>query len=66
MAKTVEQWIEEAEEFVLEWDRATGKKPTLEEVKAEIATIEDAEEIAKAQGFDTTDDYAEELFGYMN
>lgn len=57
MEKTVSQWIEEAESFKSEFEASTGRQPTLEDVKAEIATID---------GIENADSYAEELFSHMN
>jgi hypothetical protein len=57
MEKTVAQWIEEAESFKSEFKASTGRHPTLEDVKAEIATID---------GVENADSYAEELFSHMN
>lgn len=54
--KTLTQWIEEAENFKIEFEASTGRQPTLEDVKAEVATID---------GIENADSYAEELFGYM-
>ena len=56
MKKTVAQWIEEAENFKSEFEASTSRQPTLEDVKAVIATIDDIE---------YADRYAEELFDYM-
>lgn len=63
--KSRNSWLEEAREFVLEWDRATGKTPTLEDVKSELATIDDALEIAVFHGLDSVEEYAEVLYGYI-
>lgn len=63
--KSRNSWLEEASEFVLEWDRATGKNPTLEDVKSELATIDDALEIAVFNGLDSVEEYAETLYGYI-
>ena len=63
--KSRNSWLEEASEFVLEWDRATGKTPTLEDVKSELSTIDDALEIAVFNGFHSVEEYAEELYGYI-
>jgi hypothetical protein len=57
MEKTVAQWIEEAENFKSEFEASTGRQPTLEDVKAEVATID---------GIENADSYAEKLFGYMD
>ncbi len=57
MEKTVAQWIEEAESFKSEFEASTGRQPTLEDIKAEIATID---------GIENADSYAEELFSHMN
>ncbi len=57
MEKTVAQWIEEAESFKSKFEASTGRQPTLEDIKAEIATID---------GIENADSYAEELFSHMN
>lgn len=63
--KSRNSWLDEASEFVIEWDRATGKAPTLEDVKSELSTIDDAQEIAENNGFESVEEYAEELYGYI-
>lgn len=63
--KSRNSWLDEASEFVIEWDRATGKAPTLEDVKSELSTIDDAQEIAENNGFKSVEEYAEELYVYI-
>ena len=63
--KSRDSWLEEARSFIIEWDRATGKTPTLEDVKSVLATIDDALEIAVFHGFHSVEEYAEELYGYI-
>ena len=55
MKKTTYQWKEEAENFVYEYEQATGHKPSLNEVVAECKDI----------GIDNYKEYAEKLFSYM-
>lgn len=52
--KTRAQWQEEADSFVYEWEQATGKKPTLDDVISECKDI----------GIDNYKEYAETLFSY--
>lgn len=54
--KSLRQWIEEAENFKSVFEAMTGRQPTLEDVKAEVAEI---------YGIENPDGYAEELFSYM-
>lgn len=55
MMKTNAQWIEEAESFEYEFEAATGRKPTLEDVIAECKDI----------GIENAEEYAKELYSYM-
>lgn len=57
MEKTVAQWIDEAENFKSEFEKSTGRQPTLEDVKAEIATID---------GIEDVESYAEKLFSHIS
>ena len=57
MEKTAEQWMEEAENIKNEWRKLTGLRPTLEGVKYLVA---------KLDGIEDVDSYAEELFHYVN
>lgn len=53
--KTKAQWQEEADSFAYEWEQATGRKPTLDDVISECKDI----------GIDNAEEYAKILFGYM-
>nr|DAH76455.1 MAG TPA: hypothetical protein [Caudoviricetes sp.] len=63
--KSRNAWLEEARSFIIEWDRATGTMPTLDDVKSVLATIDKAQEIAIFHGFHSVEEYAEELYGYI-
>lgn len=54
--KSLRQRIEESENFKSVFEAMTGRQPTLDDVKAEVAEID---------GIENPDSYAEELFSYM-
>lgn len=54
--KSLRQRIEEAENFKSVFEAMTGRQPTLDDVKAEVAEID---------GIENPASYAEELFSYM-
>lgn len=55
--KTDAQWTEEAEIFKEEFYFTTQRIPTLDDIKREIATIDDIEDV---------DEYANILYSYMD
>ena len=59
--KTREAWIEEAENFVAEWNATSDEEITLEDVLAEVK-----DGWGEDVNYDRTpEEYAEELYGYI-
>lgn len=61
------EWIDEASNFVCEWERSTGKKPTLSDVIAECKDIaQDSESKETMESIcGSVENYAKTLYSYM-
>lgn len=61
------EWIDEASIFVCEWERSTGKRPTLSDVITECKNIAADKEIREMMIDEcgSVKEYAETLFSYM-